>query len=176
MKRLTSPLFKITYWVMLLLFGCGVIGTMPATATIDAYAFEHPEQEVQYRQLIQELRCPKCQNQNVADSNAMIAEDIKDRVYEWVQAGHSSDEITQFLVDRYGDFVTYRPPFRASTVVLWTAPPLLLVLLFVTIVWRVKRAQHRTTAQVSHQEAPEASQQDDALAVAKLLSQLKKDQ
>ncbi|MAR91122.1 MAG: cytochrome c-type biogenesis protein CcmH [Pseudomonadales bacterium] len=93
-----------------------------ALATINAYDFDNPEQEQQFRQLITELRCPKCQNQNISDSNAGLAKDIKDRAYRLIQEGRSNDQITQYMVDRYGDFITYRPPLKPSTWFLWFGP------------------------------------------------------
>ncbi len=91
-------------------------------ATIDAYQFEVPEQEAQFRKLITELRCPKCQNQNISDSNAGLAKDIKDRVYKLVLEGKTNQEITAYMVERYGDFITYRPPVRRDTWFLWFGP------------------------------------------------------
>lgn len=106
---------------------------------IDPFAFEDEAEKDAFRAVIAELRCPKCQNQSVSDSDAPIAQDIRQKVYEQMKAGQSQDEIVEFMVARYGDFVTYRPPFRASTMVLWLGPPLLVVLVLIALFWRASR-------------------------------------
>ena len=90
-------------------------------------AFDHAEQEQRYQTLIRELRCTVCQNQSLVDSNAPLAHDLRRRIYEMVQDGHDRREIETFMVDRYGDYVLYRPPLRAGTFLLWLGPFLLLV-------------------------------------------------
>lgn len=109
--------------------------SVSAHAAIDVRDFDTPLQETRYRALIDELRCPKCQNTNLAGSDAGLAGDLKDRVYEQVKAGQSDGEIRDYLIARYGDFITYKPPMRASTYVLWFGPLVLLVLAGV-IMWR----------------------------------------
>lgn len=102
-------------WVLLLASGS-------VFATIDAYEFERYEDEQRFRVVVEELRCPKCQNQNISDSNAGLAKDIKDRVYKLINEGRSNGEITDYMVERYGDFITYRPPIKPSTWFLWFGP------------------------------------------------------
>jgi cytochrome c-type biogenesis protein CcmH len=87
-----------------------------------------PQQEARYRVLVQELRCLVCQNQSIADSNAPLAEDLREQVRAQLIAGKSDSEITGYLTARYGDFVLYRPPFKRSTALLWLAPALLVLL------------------------------------------------
>ena len=99
-----------------------------AFALIETYEFSDGTLEERYHTLTQELRCPKCQNQNIADSNAPISQDLRRLLYEQLEAGASDDEIRQYMVDRYGEFVRYRPSFSGVTVFLWLAPALLLVL------------------------------------------------
>ena len=99
-----------------------------AWAVIETYEFSSPDLERRYHALSQELRCPKCQNQNIADSNAPIARDLRVVLYEQLEAGATDDEILAFMVARYGEFVRYRPGMDRNTVLLWTAPGLLLVL------------------------------------------------
>ena len=99
-----------------------------ALAVIETYEFSSPDLEVRYHQLSQELRCPKCQNQNIADSNAPIARDLRVVLYEQLEQGATDDEILAFMVARYGEFVRYRPGVDRNTVLLWTAPGLLLML------------------------------------------------
>jgi cytochrome c-type biogenesis protein CcmH len=125
--------------------------SLPAVAGIDAYEFQTPEQEQQYRRLVEELRCPKCQNQNLAGSDALVAQDLKERTYRLVMEGRGDDEIIAHMVERYGDFITYRPPLRAGTVLLWTGPFLLLLVVAAVLVWRVRRPA-ATAAPLSEDE------------------------
>ena len=99
-----------------------------ALAVIETYEFSSPELELRYHQLSQELRCPKCQNQNIADSNAPIARDLRVVLYEQLEQGATDDEILAFMVARYGEFVRYRPGVDRNTILLWAAPGLLLIL------------------------------------------------
>lgn len=89
------------------------------------YQFDNEQQRATYQQLTKELRCPKCQNQNIADSNAPLAEDMRDRTYQMLKEGQSREEIIQFMVARYGDFVHYQPPFTTVTSILWWGPLLI---------------------------------------------------
>lgn len=99
-----------------------------AAFAIDAApAFEDPELQARYERLAGELRCLKCQNETIKDSGAQIAGDLRRELREQIRAGKSDEEILKFLTDRYGDFVRYRPPLSARTVLLWAAPVLLLV-------------------------------------------------
>ncbi len=79
-------------------------------------------------QLAEQLRCLVCQNQSIAESNAELAVDLRRQIREQIGQGRSDAEIVDFMVDRYGDFVLYRPPFKATTLLLWFGPPLLLLL------------------------------------------------
>lgn len=111
-------------WAAILLSACFGL----AQAAIDTYEFDNPRQEAQYRALIDEFRCPKCQNQNLAGSDAPIAQDLKRKTYEMVKDGRTDAEIRQYMKARYGDFISYKPPVRPSTWLLWFFPPLLLVM------------------------------------------------
>ncbi|EGK6380064.1 cytochrome c-type biogenesis protein CcmH, partial [Salmonella enterica] len=93
-----------------------------ARATTDVMPFKDEAQEQQFRQLTEQLRCPKCQNNSIADSNAMIATDMRRRVYDLMQEGKSRQEIIDYMVARYGNFVTYDPPLTPLTVLLWVLP------------------------------------------------------
>ena len=110
-------------------------------AAIDVYDFDSVQQEAQYRGLIEELRCPKCQNQNLAGSDAPIAQDLKQKTYDLVKDGRSDGEIRAYMQERYGDFISYKPPVRPSTWILWFFPPLLLVVLLIGWFWHSKRRQ-----------------------------------
>lgn len=110
-------------------------------AAIDVYDFDSVQQEAQYRGLIEELRCPKCQNQNLAGSDAPIAQDLKQKTYDMIKEGRSDGEIRAYMQERYGDFITYKPPVRPSTWILWFFPPLLLIALIGGWFWQSKRSQ-----------------------------------
>ncbi|MDG6897741.1 hypothetical protein A6A19_07055 [Actinobacillus delphinicola] len=89
---------------------------------IDALNFQNMQQEDAYHRLTQELRCPQCQNNNIADSNALIAQDMRGKVFTLLQQGKSEKEIIHYMVERYGNFVTYNPPIEPSTIILWVVP------------------------------------------------------
>ena len=93
-----------------------------ALAAIDTYEFKDEGERQRFRQLTEELRCPKCQNQNIADSNAPIATDLRREIYRMLDDGRSDKEIVDFLVMRYGDFVMYKPPLDSRTWLLWYGP------------------------------------------------------
>ena len=118
-----------------------------SASAIDVYEFNSPAQEAQYQALVAELRCPKCQNQNLAGSNAPIAQDLKKKTYDMVMDGQTDQQIRAYMIDRYGDFVTYRPPIRRSTWILWFFPPLLLVLVLSGWLVTVHRRQRQTATQ-----------------------------
>lgn len=128
--------------------------TMAATAgaVIETYEFDTPQLEQRYRVLTAELRCPKCQNQNIADSNAPIAKDLREQLYLQLQSGASDDEILDFMVARYGEFVLYRPRFSAATAVLWLAPALLLAIAVLVMYSSLGRRRRATAAPLSEQE------------------------
>ncbi len=111
---------------------CGILLALclagSVQAAIDAYEFNTDAERERYRTLVEELRCPKCQNQNIADSNAPIAMDLRREIYRMVESGQSNEQIVDYLVARYGDFVRYKPPVNAKTLVLWYGPFALLLL------------------------------------------------
>ncbi|MGB1111433.1 MAG: cytochrome c-type biogenesis protein [Gammaproteobacteria bacterium] len=98
-----------------------------AQAAIETYDFSNSADEERYKDLIAELRCLVCQNQNLADSNAELAQDLRREVYEMIARGDTDEQITAFMVQRYGDFVLYRPPFKTSTAFLWVGPFIILL-------------------------------------------------
>ncbi|HYE36225.1 cytochrome c-type biogenesis protein [Methylocaldum sp.] len=100
---------------------------LPLTAqAIEIRHFDDPDKQQRYERLIEELRCLVCQNQSLADSDADLAQDLRDEVYTIIQSGKNEEEAVKFLTDRYGDFVLYRPPFKVTTALLWIGPFLLL--------------------------------------------------
>lgn len=106
--------------------------------TVDQYPFSSRDQEQQFHSLITQLRCLVCQNQDLADSNAGLAKDLRMQVYNMVKEGKTDDQVKQYMVARYGDFVLFKPAFEAKTYVLWLMPFLLLCFGAV-ILWGVVR-------------------------------------
>ncbi|CCQ09694.1 Cytochrome c heme lyase subunit CcmL [Pseudoalteromonas luteoviolacea B = ATCC 29581] len=106
----------------------------------DKYQFESKERAQTFAELTKELRCPKCQNQNIADSDAVVAKDLRDRVLTLVHEGKSKQEVIDFMIDRYGYFVHYQPPVTPLTVLLWILPGLIIVIGFGFIVVRQRKA------------------------------------
>ncbi|RBP30053.1 cytochrome c-type biogenesis protein CcmH [Marinobacter pelagius] len=124
------------------------------------YDFDTREQEVRYQNLIAELRCPKCQNQNIADSNAPISQDMRNEVYEMMQAGASNEEIVDALVARFGEFVRYKPELDSRTFLLWATPAIAVfggLLVVAGVVIRARRVE-RQAAGLSAEERARAEQ------------------
>ena len=116
---------------------------LPASSqAIEVYDFASKEQEALYQQLTKELRCLVCQNQNLADSDAGLAKDLKDQVAEFVIAGQDATSIKQYMVDRYGDFVTYDPPLNASTIFLWFSPLVVFLLGGIVLFINIRKKHH----------------------------------
>lgn len=129
------------------LFLTALLFSSVAFSAIDALNFTSPQQESDYHQLTQSLRCPQCQNNNIADSNATIAVDMRGKVFELLQEGKSKNDVVDYMVARYGNFVTYDPPMTASTLVLWIAPLLLVLLGVVFLLRRKPKAQSAVKSQ-----------------------------
>ena len=126
-----------------------------AAAVIDVYDFETEEQEVLFRTLTAELRCPKCQNNNLADSNASLAKDMRTKTYHMVVEGKTEDQIVTYWIDRFGNFVLYKPPVTLGTAILWVGPGLFIVIGGLIIVRNSRR-----------KISVEAEENDDALSSA----------
>ncbi|WP_058535610.1 cytochrome c-type biogenesis protein [Legionella saoudiensis] len=99
------------------------------------YPLDSAKKEAQFNHLLKDLRCLVCQNQDLADSNADLAKDLRGQVYQLVKDGKSDSEITDYLTARYGDFILFKPPVKAITYLLWFGPLLFLILGFL-IFWR----------------------------------------
>ena len=100
---------------------------LPTLAIDTERAFEDPELQARYEEIISEVRCLKCQNQTLKDSNAFLASDLRREIRLMIEEGLSNDEIYDFLVDRYGEFALYRPRTSGKTLILWIAPGVLLL-------------------------------------------------
>jgi len=130
------------FYVILLVFM-----TFNADAlTSDTYTFKNEVTEIRYKALVKELRCPKCQNQNLADSNSPIAADLRREVYELLQQGKADIEIVDFMVKRYGEFVLYRPRVSSLTYVLWFGPALLLLIGVIVVVMILRKKPIKKTS------------------------------
>ncbi|KTD62787.1 cytochrome c-type biogenesis protein [Legionella shakespearei] len=120
---------------------CFLFASMGHTNSI--YPLDSAKQEAQFNHLLKDLRCLVCQNQDLADSNAELAKDLRLQVYQLVKEGKSDSEITGYLTSRYGDFILFKPPVKGATLLLWFGPFLFLLLGFL-IFWRTcfKRISH----------------------------------
>ena len=122
-----------------LLVLCLLLFSLPLHAAIEAYEFKSPQMEADYNKLINELRCLVCQNQNLSGSNAELAKDLRQQTHEMLSEGKSPDQVVQYMIDRYGDFVLYRPRVKTDTLLLWFGPFALLAL----VLWLVIRAMRK---------------------------------
>lgn len=118
----------------------------PVQARVEVHEFDDPQQEARYKRLIGELRCLVCQNQNLADSNAELAQDLRQKTYEMIRAGAADQEIIDYMVARYGEFVLYRPPFNRKNLVLWIGPFLILLFGIAVLVSFVRRQRRQPVA------------------------------
>jgi Uncharacterized protein involved in biosynthesis of c-type cytochromes len=119
-------------WLILML-------PLQAMAAIDVYDFPSDDQRKRYQKFLEELRCPKCKNNNLAGTNSEIADDLRRELHKMVLEGKSDAEIIDFMVSRYGDFVLYRPPVQKNTIALWAGPVVFLVIGLGTVGWIVLR-------------------------------------
>ncbi len=114
-------------------------------AAVEVKTFATPQQELRYKKLIEELRCLVCQNQNLAGSDAGLAQDLRKQVYKMINAGNSDEEILDFMVTRYGDFVLYRPPFKATTFLLWIGPFIILAIGMLVLIRFIRQRKNVVT-------------------------------
>ena len=126
----------------LMLAGWLLLMSLAAQAVIETYQFDTDVQRARYHHFIEELRCPKCQNQNLSGSDSAISKDLRRQIHQMIMDDKSDIEITQYMVARYGDFILYRPQFNAATAVLWLAP-LGLLLLGLFVWWRMAATRAR---------------------------------
>lgn len=131
---------------------------MPAFAKVEALTFTTPKKEATYEHLIRELRCMVCQNQNLADSNAELAADMRKEVYEMVEDGKTVDQIKDYMLARYGDFALYRPPVKSTTWALWFGPFVLVGVGLIVLVMlvRQRRRDPEQSANLSAEERERA--------------------
>ena len=122
-------------------------------------ATEDPVLEKRVKRLSEELRCLVCQNQSLADSNADLAVDLRNQVRKMMQAGQSDEEIREFMVARYGDFVLYNPPVKSATLVLWLGPFVLLVAAGIALILYLRRRDRELPTQVLSEEERERARE-----------------
>ena len=112
---------------------------LPVSAAIDVYEFETLEQEKAFQNLTATLRCPKCQNNTIADSNAELAKDMRQKAFDLLSEGKSEQDVVDYMIARYGNFVTYDPPLMLSTIILWAGPLLFVLIGFTVLVVRSRK-------------------------------------
>ncbi|NOQ64282.1 MAG: cytochrome c-type biogenesis protein CcmH [Methyloprofundus sp.] len=147
-----------------------LLSSFMLSAAIDVYEFKDPEKEKRFQELAYELRCPKCQNQNLTDSNAEIAKDLRTKIQQMLEADKSNPEIIDYMVERYGDFVLYKPRVKPQTYLLWYGPALFIILGLISIAWILRgraKKQANTTAEATELSATQTQQLDDLLHIKK---------
>lgn len=125
------------------LFWCLLLVCASAFAAEENYYFEDPARQQLFRELTEELRCPQCQNQNIADSDAMIAFDLRRKVYQLLKQGYTREEVVEYMKARYGDFVSYQPPVTPATLWLWLLPVLFVI---AAVVWVTRQRAEANSA------------------------------
>lgn len=136
---------KYLFFSLLLLTGL-------AQATQALIEFKSPEQQALFKELTHELRCPKCQNQNIADSHAVVAVDMRAKTLELVQQGQTKEQVLDYMKSRYGDFVHYQPPLNKFTLILWLLPALMVFGLMLLLLLR-RKAERKALAVDSSDKA-----------------------
>jgi cytochrome c-type biogenesis protein CcmH len=143
--------------VLFCLASLASLGLPLAQADIKSYEFAEPEMAQRFVDLTTVLRCPKCQNQNLADSGSIIAQDLRKQVQTLINAGQTDRQITDFMVQRYGEFILYDPPFNKATLVLWLAP-FGMVLIGLWALWFFGRKTHTQGAMLTPSEQQKLDQ------------------
>lgn len=131
-------------------------------AVIESTDFADPASQQRYRSLIEEFRCLVCQNQNIADSDAGLAKDLRRKTREMIIAGDSDQEIREYMRERYGDFVLYNPPFEARNALLWLMPFAFLLIAITAVFWTIRRKNQLRAVNQS-----DSSQTADPVSMAK---------
>jgi len=141
----------VTYWLL----------SFSATASpVETFKFKDDVTKVRFQTLTKELRCPKCQNQDLADSNAPIAADLRKQIYAQLNQGKSDKEIVDYMVDRYGEFVLYRPRVSSLTYVLWFGPAAILLFgaIIVVVILRTRTNREEDNAELSNEQQEKLKQ------------------
>lgn len=168
-KRVKAKRVSLGFLVVLF---TGLVSASKSYATTEAERvldWSQPEYEDRYYTLIDELRCPKCQNQNLADSNAPIAVDLKSELQRLLEEGKSNTEILDFMTLRYGNFVLYKPPVNAATIALWIIPVLIVISGLFILFGFIRRSSQSLSSTTSGQPV------DRQKAVDQLIKELESD-
>ncbi len=136
-----------------------------AFSAIDTFEFDNAEQEQTFHILTKQLRCPKCQNQNISDSNAQLAQDLRNKTYELVKQGKNEEQVIAYMVARFGNFVRYDPPMTPATIFLWLGPLLFILAGFTLLYLQIKRQNK----QVEHLQPGEEQRLQEILGNKKSL-------
>lgn len=140
MFKLLTPLFACSSLIVLLMISTVALAG-PNSAPKDPIVFDNPELEDDYIELATELRCLVCQNQNLIDSNAELAGDLRREVAKMLKEGKNKEQVTEFMVARYGDFVLYNPPVKPSTWLLWGGPFVLMFFAVFIVLRKISAAK-----------------------------------
>lgn len=158
------------FWLVLV----WLMWSVPAVAVIETYDFDNELLRTRYHSFVEELRCPKCQNQNLAGSNSPIAMDLRRELHRLLHEGRSDAEIVEYMVNRYGDFILYRPRFNQQTALLWLAPAIFLVGGFVVLMAIFRRQKKTNQPVVDNTNVALSSAEQNNLA--RILAQSKHNQ
>jgi len=140
-----------------------VLFSVFSDAAIDTYQFKDADKQARFQKLTNELRCPKCQNQNLADSNAEIASDLRAKIHQLLEEDKTDAAIIDYMLERYGEFVLYQPRLSTQTLLLWTAPALLLLMGFMVIAVMVRLRKQAVRQQSEHGLNPQQQEKLTAL-------------
>ncbi len=157
-RSLVMPLVVKMYAILRLLPIMAMLLLMPsvASAQVDSTQFDNPQQHALYQKVIKELRCLVCQNQTLADSNADLAKDLRRKSYEMVKQNKSYDDIIQYMLVRYGEFVLYRPRITPTTWLLWFSPFVILIVIIGFALAKIRRPDKPIDAKFSKQDMDNA--------------------
>ena len=141
---------KKLFLVLLLLLTCW--STPLVATTLAEYHFDTPEQKEEFRRLSEQLRCMVCQNESLAGSDAELAQDLRREVYNMMKSGQTEEQIIDFMVSRYGDFVLYEPPFKPSTYPLWIGPFILFAIGCLLLIRTLSKKKRSHEVELSEEE------------------------
>ncbi|MDH5472661.1 MAG: cytochrome c-type biogenesis protein CcmH [Gammaproteobacteria bacterium] len=139
-----------------LMFLSAMLMLNTAQAKIESLEFANDQMKDDYHSLVAELRCLVCQNQNLADSNAELAQDLRKQVFEMLDKGSSRSDVVDFMVTRYGDFVLYRPPVKTTTLLLWYGPVVLFLIALSIVVVFYRKQTRKSEVVLSDQQKKRA--------------------
>ncbi|TRX54013.1 cytochrome c-type biogenesis protein CcmH [Thalassomonas sp. M1454] len=145
-KQVSKSVINVFLAAVATLLFATLFASKAAAGPIDTYTFPDEVMKVRFQHLTYELRCPKCQNQNLADSNSPIAQDLRHEVYEMLLDGRSDTEIMDFMVDRYGEYVLYRPRVNSLTYLLWFGPVVFILIGGFVVFLFVRKKEVKTAA------------------------------